>query len=500
MNKITLSLLIGGALVFGACDDDTAFVGMDIMPEGDNVTAHSKVYNLQTTTVKMDSVLANTSTCYLGSIVDPEMRVRTTSDFLAQFHLPQNFKLPDADKMVKNEAGNIAADSCDIRLYFEDYYGDSLATMKLSVQALSKDKPIDENLLYYTNIKPNDFVDKSSPYNKSVSYAVKDLSRPDKETSGSKYYRQVVVKLDKEFGTQLMKAYYEHPEYFKNSHQFIRNVCPGFYFESAGGVGSLLTTSLIGMNVYFRYHTVNEAGRDTIVDGMQRFGATEEVLQCNRVANDYPGSIDVDQLDNLTSTYLKTPSGLFTEMTIPVSEIVAGEHYADSINQAKITIRKYNNQTNSDYALPTPEYLLMVRKDEMGQFFEKKKLPNSSDSYLSSQFSSVANAYQFSNVAQLITNLMIERDLGAGIEKGDSEATRNAKYQAWELKNPNWNKVMLIPVAVKHTTTTNYYGQIVKTLQSVRHQLGLTSARIEGGKNSPLKVEVIYSRYSRQSK
>ena len=173
MNKITLSLLIGGALVFGACDDDTAFVGMDIMPEGDNVTAHSKVYNLQTTTVKMDSVLANTSTCYLGSIVDPEMRVRTTSDFLAQFHLPQNFKLPDADKMVKNEAGNIAADSCDIRLYFEDYYGDSLATMKLSVQALSKDKPIDENLLYYTNIKPNDFVDKSSPYNKSVSYAVR---------------------------------------------------------------------------------------------------------------------------------------------------------------------------------------------------------------------------------------------------------------------------------------------------------------------------------------
>ena len=85
--------------------------------------------------------------------------------------------------------------------------------------------------------------------------------------------------------------------------------------------------------------------------------------------------------------------------------------------EAKITIRKYNNQTNSDYALPTPEYLLMVRKDEMGQFFEKKKLPNSSDSYLSSQFSSVANAYQFSNVAQLITNLKIERDLGAGIEK-----------------------------------------------------------------------------------
>lgn len=497
MNKFTLSLLLG-VFAFTACDDDTSFVGTGVMPDEDNVTAQSKVFNLSTTTVKVDSVLANTSTCYLGSIVDPEMRVKTTSDFLAQFHVPQNFKLPNADVMIKDEDGAFVADSCDIRLYFDEYYGDSLATMKLSVYELDKEHILDDSAAYYTNINPDDYVNQSSAFRKTVSYAVKDLTRPESETSGVNYYRQVVVKLGKEYGGKLMKAYYENPGNFANSYQFIRNVCPGFYFKSSGGVGSMLSTALLGINLYFSYHTTTAAGNDTIVDGMQRLGATEEVIQTTRIDNQYPGSIDISNLDQQRCTYLKTPTGFFTEMVLPVSDIVAGEHYTDSINQAKITIRRYNNSTTSDYTLPTPEYLLMVRKSNVNKFFEERSLPNSADSYLSTQFSATANAYQFSNISQLIIDLKNERDFGAGVVQGDDEATRNAKYAAWEAVNPDWNKVMIIPVAVKYTTTTNYYGQSVKTLQSVRQQLGLSSARIEGGKDNPLQVEVMYSRYSRK--
>lgn len=493
----TLPLLLG-AFILGSCDDDTSFIGTDIMPDEDNVTAQSKVFNLNSTTVKVDSVLANTSTCYLGSIVDPEMRVKTTSDFLAQFHVPQNFKLPEADKMVKDENGEFVADSCDIRLYFDEYYGDSLATMKLSVYELDKNRILDDSTAYYTNIVPGDYVDESSAYKKTISYAIKDLTRPDNETSGINYYRQVAVKLSKEYGTKLLKAYYENPSHFINSYQFIRNVCPGFYFKSDGGVGSMLSTKLIGLNLYFSYHTTNAAGNDTIVDGMQRMGATEEVIQTTHIDNQYPGSIDIEGLDQKDCTYLKTPTGLFTEMTLPISEIVAGEHYTDSINQAKITIRKYNSTTTSSHALPTPDYLLMVRKSEMNKFFESRRLPDNADSYLSTQFSTSANAYQFSNISQLIIHMKIERDTKAGVFQGDDEATRNAKYAVWEASNPDWNKVMIIPVAVKYSTTTNYYGQSVKTLQSVTHQLGLSSARLKGGKDNPLQIEVMYSRYNRR--
>lgn len=494
MNKTFLTLIAGGALLLTACDDSTLNVGVDTMPEGDGLTASAKVYNVQSQTVQVSSVLANTPTCYLGSVVDPETRIKTTSDFLAQFHVPTNFVLPALDKLVKNDAGEIVADSCDIRLYIDTSYGDSLAAMKLSVQELDINNVLDETKPYYTDINPADYVSSNTEYNRSVSYTVKDLARPETENSGNTYYRQIVVRMPVAFGTRLMRAYYDNPDNFTSSYKFIRNVCPGFYFKNAGGVGSLLTTAMIGMNVYFRYHSKTSEGKDTITDGMQRFGATEEVIQTTHVDNQYPGSLSLEDLTKQNCTYIKTPASFFTEMTLPVGDIVAGEHYNDSINQAKITIRKFNNQVTSDYTLPAPSYLLLVRKSNMRSFFEEDKLPNSTDSYLSNEYSESTGAYQFSNISQLITDLRIERDKGAGVELSDDEATRQQKYAVWEQANPDWNKVMLVPVTAYYTTSTNYYGQTVKTLRSIRNNLGLSSARLEGSSDNPLQIQIVYSR------
>ena len=180
-------------------------------------------------------------------------------------------------------------------------------------------------------------------------------------------------------------------------------------------------------------------------------------------------------------------------------EIVAGEHYTDSINQAQITIRKYlSSATGSETPLPAPTYLLMVRKDKMNEFFEQNKLPDGNDAYLSSQFTSSSSAYQFANFSQLITNLRIERDKGSGVKPGDDEATRNSRYAEWERQHPDWNKVMLIPVEVTTIKSSNYYGQSSETIQSVRHQLGMNSARLEGGQGQPLQMQIIYSRLNRK--
>lgn len=485
-------------LALAACDDSTQMIGMDMMPDGDNITAQGKIYNVTTRTVQVDSVLANTGSCYLGSLIDPELRIRTTSDFLAQFHLPEQFNMPLTDRLVLDENGQVVADSIDIRLYFEQYYGDSLASMKLSVQELDKNNIIDESRAHYSNLNPMAYVDTERGVQKDLTYAVKDLTRPDGETSGTTYYRQITVKLPVSYGTHLMRAYYEHPEYFANSYQFIHNVCPGFYFKSAGGTGSLIKSKMMAMNVYFRYHTTGDSGNDTIVDGMQRFGATEEVIQCTRIDNQYPGSLSFEEIQQQPCTYVKSPACMFTEMTIPVADIVAGEHYTDSINQAKITIRKFNTANGITTSIPTPTYLLLVHKDDMNSFFEKNQLPDNSRSYLSSKFTSSSSAYQFANISQLITDLRIERDKGAGVTLHDTEAVRNSKYAAWEAAHPDWNKVMIIPVDVTTTTSSSYYGTTSETIQSVRHNLGLSSARLEGGQNVPLQIEIVYSRLNRQ--
>ena len=76
------------------------------------------------------------------------------------------------------------------------------------------------------------------------------------------------------------------------------------------------------------------------------------------------------------------------------------------------------------------------------------------------------------------------------------DTENGAKYEKWESENPDWNKVMLIPVATEYTTTANSYGQTVKQLLRVRNELSLRSAKLEGGDDN-LEMTVVYSRFTK---
>lgn len=74
--------------------------------------------------------------------------------------------------------------------------------MKLHVQELEGgDKALNDNTNYYTDLRADDYI-KQGGVSKTISYAVKDLTRPDNETNGKTYYRQIVVKLPEDFGTK----------------------------------------------------------------------------------------------------------------------------------------------------------------------------------------------------------------------------------------------------------------------------------------------------------
>lgn len=502
VNKFVLALFAVLAML-SSCNDDTSVIGVDVMPGNDRVEAKVASYDMVSRTVEAGAVLANTATCYLGSMVDPELNVRTTCDFLTQFHVPDNFAFPEKTSVYKDDNGEPVADSCDIRIYIDSHVGDSLATMKLTIHELDKNNTLEESENYYTDLDPKDYISANTECTKTITYTVKDLTRPNSETTGTTTYREIDIRLPQSYATNILKAYYEHPEYFTDSYKFIHHVCPGFYIESSGGVGAMITGKMMGLNVYFRYHDKTSAGNDTIYDGMARFGATEEVLQSTRVENDFATGVKQQMLEDPTCTYVKTPTAMFMELTLPVSEIVDGKegleetHYNDSILQAKFSIRKYNSKETGVKPLSPPSYLLMVRKSKMEEFFEEKKLPDSQESYLSNSYSTSSPIYQFSNVAQLITNLKAEREKGAGIRSTDSEAERKKKYEAWELLNPDWNKVYIIPVSATYTTSTNAYGTSTKTLQTITHELGMKSAKLEGGSVTPLQIEVTYGTYKK---
>lgn len=498
MNKSAAIIALTLTALATACTDDTSSVGTDVMPSGDQITTTSQTYQISTTTVQVDSVLANTSNSQIGSIIDPEMRVRTTCDFLAQFHVPDNFALPKSDIIYRNADGQPEADSCVVRIYFSQYYGDSLATMKLQVRELDKDRIMEESKYYYTNLNPLEYLRTDGQgVNKSLTYAVKDLTVGEDQNNGTRYYRSIAVKLPTDYGTQLLRHYYDRPQDFANSYEFIHHVCPGFYFQSAGGVGTMITAEMMCLDLYFRYHSTTTAGADTIVDGMQRMGATAEVLQNTRITNEYPDQVSLPELQAQPCTYVKTPAGLFTEATVPVSDIVGGEHYNDSINQVKLVLRRYNSTSQSAYKLPKPQYLLLIRKNRMKDFFEQDKLADNRESYLT-EYSETNNVYQFSNIASLVSLLRDERDRAAGVTHTDTEAQRLQKYAAWEAlpENADWNKVYILPVDAEYATITTTLGN-QKKLMRIQNNHSLSSTRIEGGNGHPIDISVIYGRFNR---
>lgn len=488
-----LALTTWGTLLTTACDDSTAFIGSDIMPDFDRVTTSQATYTLHSQSVASDSVLANTNDCYLGRIIDPETKALTTCNFLAQFHVMENYSLPNKANMVNDENGSPVADSCDIRIYLNSYYGDSLTVMKMEVQELDTNKVMKENMTYYTDLVPEEYTNAQTAYKSQLAYCVKDLSRPDSLTDGTSYFRNIVIKLPASYGRFILNKYYENPGFFKNSYQFINHVCPGFYFKTTGGVGSMVNIETSTLNVYFRYHSKNAKGEDTIINGMQRMAATEEVIQNTQVENTLPA--EMLNPEN-PYTYVKAPTGIFTEVTLPVHEIVAGEHYNDTINTARISFRRYNNATQNPYNLPAPATLLMVRKNDTYKFFEEDRLTDNRNSFLAT-FSETDNAYTFSNIAQLITLLKNERDKGAGVVPTDDENTRNAKYAAWEAQNADWNKVTLVPVKAEYSTTTNAYGYSTQTLLRIRNDLSLSSVKLNGGSSDELSIDVAYTKFNK---
>ncbi len=508
MKKSVLGLLLFVLSALVACTDDTAEIGYDLMPEKDEITSIDSVFNVESRTALSDSLLSNTSSCYLGSVIDPDTRIRTVAGFMAQFHLPDNCKFPSNDgTLVLNANGEVEADSCNLYIWLDSFYGDSLTTMKLRVRELSKENLLlDNGTKYYTSIDPSRYINSQGIVDQTVLYAVKDLTRPDNETNGKKYYRSVKVSLPKAYGTRIMQSYFDNKANFENNYLFIKNVCPGLSVEHAGGSGVMLKTAMIAMDVAFRYHTTNSAGVDTILSGTQRFGATEEVLQTNKVTNEMNGASlkeYVEQLNTGKGTYIQSPAGLYTELTIPVDSIVdgrSGEHYSDSLSLAQLIIRS-KSAKNSDYSLPAPQQLLLVQKDSLTTFFENGKLPDSETSFLSTAATASKNYYAFSNISTLITYLKNLRD-NEGVAAGKLTAKstlseRQAWYAEYAAKHPEWNKLALVAVDATYTTSTSVYGSSSSVLRSLKPQLGLTAVQLEGGKDVPLQLQVIYSRYNK---
>ena len=453
-----------------ACDNTTDNIG--IYTDSDNINASYSIYEADTRSIVVDSVLSNSNSSYLGRITDPETGLPVKAEFLAQFSTLENYEFLPYDLIVKNQAGKIEADSIEIRLYYEKFYGDENNPMKVDVYELDTTHVVREDTTYYSNTDFNKYINhhNPNPIARKV-FTTKDFTLSDTELESSSHAHNIRIMLPKEYGTFIMNKFYENKDFFRNSYNFIRHVCPGFYFKPTDGDGTMVKMRVGTMNLYFSY---KDAVKDTTYVGMSRFSATPEVLQNTYVEND---NLKEFIESDTRCTYLKTPAGVFTEITLPINDIYREEHLNDSISQAQFTLYRYNTSTPSS-AFEVPGTILLVRKQDMYSFFEERRVPDDKTSYVTS-FNNSYNTYTFSNISNLVSRCKRERNEGA--------AKAGIAPETWTQNHPDWNKVVLIPVEVNRDNSNN--------IVSVTHDMGLGSTRLAGGESSKIKVQVIYSSF-----
>ena len=452
------------ALVY-SCDDTTTGIGDSTIAAGDSIPAGAAVYNVHTRSILADSVYARTSTAYLGKYTDPHFG-EFSADFIAQFNCTDDFEFPETVQEITD---------LQMRLFYEKYFGDPSNAMRMQIDTLDKVIPERELGTFYTSMDPIQYYDVSAKPVARRAYAAHGFSAKDSMifsydsygniTDTITYYWQD-IKLPLSLGQHMYDKYVEDKNNYKNAENFIKNVLKGFYVHCTHGDGTILYFTDMQLRLNFKYLIESSSGKvDSLINGSTIFAATKEVIQANRFQNSARLKELVEEKDY---TYLKTPAGIFTEVTLPIEEIHE-MHMRDTLNAASITFTRYNEKSDNKYPMGIPQTLLMVRKCDMHDFFEKNETYDNLTSFIAeySSLSETANTYSFPNISSLITHCINEKKQG----KNDED----------------WNKVVLIPVKTEKDSNGTIIG--------LKSNLDMESSCLVGGENNPLKMQVLYTTF-----
>ena len=452
-----LTVLVIAALTFAACDDTTEEIGGSITNKIDNINISDSAFNVTTKSIVAGAVLSRNNTGLIGKMKDPETGNYVKGDYMTQLSVLPTFSVDTLDYIKQANKGSIEADSCYLLVSYNASYGDTIAPMKVTAYEMTK--PMAEDQEYYSD-----------------------------------------------YGSYIMQTYAEHPEYFKTNYKFLHNVCPGFFIKNVGGMGNMAKIWNTELIFYWTRHKTIKA-KDGVTDstavsiGYNRFDGTEEVLQLNKIEND---TKNLEQLANQNQqnwTYLKSPAGIFTEVTLPIEDIMKG-HEKDTLNTASISFPRLNNKDEDNaYNFATPSTILMVQKDNLQSFFEKSKLADNRTSYTAiySSTGTYKNAYTFQNIANLVSAMY------------KNKAEGEKKNASWVNEHSDWNKVVLVPVNV--ITTTQGYTTVIS---KINHDMSLASTRLIVGTDDPnkdytqdkktgkkvasgpIRIKVIYSKFKEE--
>lgn len=457
---ITLS-----TLTFVACDDDLTSLGSSIQPGGDDIFVGSDTLSLTAVTRSFnDSVYARTVYGLLGEYTDPIFG-KIKSDYLCEFYCAENSAFADPYKM------GITIDSVRLNTEFTYFAGDTVSPMGLSVYEVTK--PL--KAFFFTSVNPENYCDMQKLLGQSI-FSIQDV--PDTVISSTRI-RTISTNLNLELGQRFYNEWKNSDgATFKNS-DALKEFFKGVYVTTNFGSGSIINVDYTEFDIYYTYTyekgdaSENTVDRDTL--GVFRLPVTPEVIQMNHIKSSPPAGMITEGPTG--KTYMNTPAGLYTEVTIPLDAIVnaavAGAGKDAVINAANFKMLG-NTEEEAKSGLSRPSDILFINKDSLPNFFYNRKLHDAQTSFVTTR-STTNNSYDFGNLASVINYY--------------------TKYYKEKGVSPLPDlKYLVIPVTATYTQTTNSSGYTVNVITDLYNQMFPTSAILRT-EPKDMKMSIIYSKY-----
>lgn len=444
-----------------SCNDTLDQVGFTIQPGKDRLSVGIDTLQLHARTVQVDSVFSKTNYPVLGEYIDPVFG-SIKSEYIGEFYLPSGTGF---------KQGAII-DSVKAVVSYRTIMGDSIAPMELSVFEVNKSlSGVDD----FTNVNPREFADMSAPLGvesftgRNSTYRTITQTGNNMSTISYRLY-EIHVDLPNNLGEKFLTEYRKpgHGEMYETDS--FRRFFPGLYFTTTFGNSTIISVDLTSL--YVHYHYLDEAGssngQDTIRTDAFRLNITPEVRQLNHISNKNDDLL----VENPTHTYIKSPAGVNTEITFPISEI-HDRLKEQALNLVNFTVYALPEATENQLVkLNPPNYLLLVNRDSLDGFFENRKLRDNVTSFMSEQFDPTTYSYKFNNISTMLNYYN---------EEFDGEPYDLVYY--------------LIPVDATFTSVQqSQYSQPAQVLTSIQNQMWPTATMLDKREGN-LQLELIFSNF-----
>lgn len=394
--KISFLSLLTAAFTFGAlvsCQNDSSQIGTSLTGDAVEIVIDS-AYTVEGKTITVTSIRPKSAEQMIGQISVPAYGT-LRSDVVAQF-LPST-ELDTADFSYEN----VDSIFLNLRYATNAFVGDSVAPMRLTVYPLTRQISSDLS----SDFDPDGYYSTTPLGSKVYNASTLDSAGVTNVTS-----KGIDIKLPKEFGRRLFKAFQDNPASYANGETFARDVFPGIYMTNTFGTGRLTVLTTCAMTMHMRkiYTPEGETKPDTLDATHLYYLTTPEVVNNNNLT--YTMSDNLKGLIADGHTLMVAPCGSEIEFTFPLQKVISDYHaHSDKVSVINtLTMSLPVDTIANGLGITPPPYALMVLKKDRDEFFAKNKLPDNTTSFYTT-YNSSNQSYNFNSLRNYIAE-MVTRD------------------------------------------------------------------------------------------